>query len=82
MKAIKVYQQGNPEVLQLEEVEIGKPGDGQALIRNHFAGVNFIDIYFRKGIYPIQTPYIPGLEGSGIVEEVGKGVSLFKPGDR
>lgn len=75
-------QYGGPEVLQLREIQIGKPGKGQALVRVKAAGVNFIDVYQRKGIYPVKLPYIPGLEGSGIVESVGEGVTNVKPGDR
>lgn len=82
MKAIEVRQTGGPEVLQLQEVSIGKPVTGQALVKIKVAGVNFIDIYQRKGIYPLKLPYIPGLEGSGIVEEVGSGVTNVKHGDR
>lgn len=82
MKAIQMSQYGGPEVLQLREIQIGKPGKGQALVRVKAAGVNFIDVYQRKGIYPVKLPYIPGLEGSGIVESVGEGVTNVKPGDR
>lgn len=82
MKAIEIHENGGPEVLKLREVALGKPGDGQALIKVKAAGLNFIDIYQRKGIYRTKLPYIPGLEGSGIVEEVGNGVTNVKPGDR
>ncbi len=82
MKAIQISQYGGPEVLQIQEVPIGKPGNGQALIRVEVAGVNFIDIYQRRGIYPVALPFISGLEGSGIVEAVGEGVKIVKPGDR
>ncbi len=81
MKAIVVHQPGGPEVLKFEEVEIGKPEKGEARIRIASAGINFIDIYQRRGTYPRKLPFIPGLEASGVVEEVGAGVS-FKPGDR
>ena len=82
MKAIEMSQYGGPEVLKIREVEIGKPSNGQALIRIEAAGINFIDVYQRRGTYPVKLPYIPGLEGSGVVEAVGEGVKNVKPGDR
>ncbi len=82
MKAIQVSQYGRPEVLKIQEVRIGKPGNGQALIRIHAAGVNFIDVYQRRGTYPVKLPFTPGLEGAGIVEAIGEGVTNVKPGDR
>jgi len=82
MKAIQITQYGGPEVLKLQDVQIGKPAQGQALVRVKAAGINFIDIYQRRGTYPVPLPYTPGLEGSGIVEAVGEGVKNVKPGDR
>jgi len=82
MKAVQVAQYGGPEVLKIKDVEIGQPKNGQALIRVERAGVNFIDIYLRRGTYPGKLPYIPGLEGSGVVEAVGENVKNVKPGDR
>ncbi len=82
MKAISVHQFGGPEVLKLEEVDIGKPGAGQALVRITNAGVNFVDIYIRRGAFSTPLPYIPGWEGAGVVESVGEGVTSVKPGDR
>lgn len=84
MKAIQIHQYGGPEVLTLEEVPIKKPGPTEARVRLKMIGVNFIDIYFRKGIYRegATLPFIDGLEGSGIVEEVGSDVKNVKPGDR
>jgi NADPH2:quinone reductase len=82
MKAIQIFQYGGPEVLGIQEVQIEKPGHGQALIRLEAAGVNFIDIYQRRGTYPVKLPYTPGLEGAGVVEAVGEGVTNVKPGDR
>lgn len=82
MKAIQISQYGGPEVLKLHDIQIGKPGKGQALVRVKAAGINFIDIYQRRGTYPVSLPYVPGLEGSGIVEAVGEGVKNVKPGDR
>jgi len=82
MKAIQISQYGGPEVLKLREVDIGEPGPGQVLVRLEAAGVNFVDVYQRRGIYPVNLPYIPGLEGSGVVEALGEGVKTVKPGDR
>ncbi|MGK5595075.1 MAG: quinone oxidoreductase family protein [Parachlamydiaceae bacterium] len=82
MKAIVVHQNGGPEVLHPQETEVGRPGRGQVLVRLAAAGVNFIEIYQRKGIYLRQLPYIPGSEAAGTVEEVGKEVTLVKKGDR
>jgi len=82
MKSIRVHQNGGLEVLKLEEIEIGKPGPGQALVRIAYAGLNFVDIYFRRGTYPTQLPYTPGLEASGVVEAVGSNVKNVKSGDR
>ena len=83
MKAIRIHQYGGPEVLQFEETEIGKPESGQVLISMKTVGINFVDIYMRKGTYASEKlPFIPGREGAGIVEAVGKGVSGVKSGDR
>lgn len=82
MKAIQITQYGGPEVLKIREVQIGKPDKGQALVRIEAAGINFIDVYQRRGTYPVKLPYIPGLEASGVVEAVGEGVENVKPGDR
>lgn len=82
MKVVRVTQFGGPEVLKLAETTIGQPGKGQALIRIEAAGINFIDVYQRRGTYPVELPYIPGLEASGVVETVGEGVTNVKPGDR
>jgi NADPH2:quinone reductase len=82
MKAIKITGYGDASVLKLSETEPDpKPGDGQALVEIHAAGLNFVDIYQRKGIYPNDLPYIPGLEASGIVRELGKGARGIKIGD-
>lgn len=82
MKTIQITQYGGPEVLKVNEEETKKPEKGQALIRIKFAGVNFIDIYQRRGTYPVQLPYIPGMEASGVVEAIGEGVTNVKLGDR
>lgn len=81
MKAIQITQFGGPEVLKIAETDIGQPQKGQALIRIEAAGINFIDVYQRRGTYPVKLPYIPGLEASGVVEAVGEGVKNVKPGD-
>ena len=81
-KAIRIHQTGGPEVLQLEDVTVGAPAKGQVKIRHRAIGLNFIEIYFRKGVYPAELPFIPGNEGAGEVIAVGKGVEGFKEGDR
>jgi len=80
--AIQVHQTGGPEVLRWEEVEIGDPGPGQVRLRQEAAGLNFIDVYHRSGLYPQPLPFTPGVEGAGIVEAVGEGVADVAPGDR
>jgi NADPH2:quinone reductase len=82
MRAIRVHETGGPEVLRLEEVEIAAPGPGEVRVRNHAIGVNFIDVYFRKGQNPTPLPFTPGNEGAGEIVAVGEGVGGFKPGDR
>ena len=82
MKAIRIDKHGGPEVLRLAEVPAPSPGPGQALVRIHASGVNYIDIYHRTGLYHIDPPFVPGMEGAGVVEAVGEGVDVVKPGDR
>ncbi len=82
MKAIRVHRPGGPEVLVLEEPGIPDAGAGQVLVRLEAAGVNFIDVYQRSGLYPVQTPFTLGQEGAGIVERVGPGVVALAPGER
>jgi NADPH2:quinone reductase len=81
-KAIRFARLGGPEVLELVEVEVGDPGPGEARVRNHAIGVNFIDVYFRTGLYPQPLPGGLGTEGAGVVEAVGPGVTHVRPGDR
>jgi NADPH2:quinone reductase len=81
MKAIQIQQNGGPEVLQMAELPIPVPGPGQVLIRVEAIGVNFIEIYFRKGLYKSALPFTPGSEAAGTVEELGQGVTGFAPGD-
>jgi NADPH2:quinone reductase len=80
--AIHVHQTGGPEVLQWEQVEVGDPGVGQVRLRQEAAGLNFIDVYHRTGLYPQPLPFTPGVEGAGVVETVGAGVTNVKAGDR
>jgi NADPH:quinone reductase len=82
-KAIVVHEVGGPEVLKLEEREPGRPGPGQVLVEQSAAGLNFIDVYFRIGLYKSPTmPFVLGKEGAGKVVEVGEGVERFRMGDR
>lgn len=82
MRAIRIHQTGGPEVMKLEDVELAAPGEGQAQVRHHAIGVNYLDVYFRSGLYPSQTPFTPGSEGAGEVTAVGPGVTGFAVGDR
>ncbi|QWK80022.1 quinone oxidoreductase family protein [Ochrobactrum sp. BTU1] len=83
INAIRVHQTGGPEVLQYEKIEIGEPGAGEAKVRHEAIGLNFIDVYFRTGLYKAaQMPFTPGNEGAGIVVAVGSGVETVKVGDR
>jgi NADPH:quinone reductase len=81
MKAIQIREAGGPEVLQLIDLPIPVPGPGQVLIRIEAIGVNFIEIYFRKGQYKATFPLVPGSEAAGTVEECGSGVTGFKAGE-
>jgi NADPH2:quinone reductase len=81
MKAIQIQSTGGPEALQLVDLPIPQPGPGQVLIRIEATGVNFIEVYFRKGVYKASFPMIPGSEAAGTVEELGPGVNGFKDGD-
>jgi NADPH2:quinone reductase len=81
MKAIQITETGGPEVLKLAELPIPQPGPGQVLIRVEATGVNFIEIYFRKGTYKASLPLVPGSEAAGTVEELGPGVTGFDAGD-
>jgi NADPH:quinone reductase len=80
--AIRFHKTGGPEVLVWEDVEIGKPGPGQARLRQTAVGLNYVDTYFRAGVYPTQMPSGLGTEGAGVVEEIGPGVTDVKIGDR
>lgn len=82
MKAIQVERPGGPEALVMREAALPEPGPGQARVRIHAVGVNYIDIYHRTGLYPLPLPFIPGSEAAGVVDAVGEGVTEVKPGDR
>jgi NADPH2:quinone reductase len=81
-KAIRIFKTGGPEVLEYVDVEVGPPGPGEVRLRNMACGLNFSDVYFRSGLYPQPMPGGIGIEGAGVVEAVGDGVSHVKPGDR
>ena len=81
-KAVRFHRTGGPEVLQLDDIEVGDPAEGQARIRNTAIGLNFIDTYHRSGLYPLPLPSGIGLEAAAVVEAVGKGVTNVMPGDR
>jgi len=82
--AVRVHKYGGPEVLTYEEIEVGAPGPGQLRVKQHASGVNYIDTYFRMGMYPspVGLPFVAGNEGAGEVVAVGPGVTDFKVGDR
>ena len=81
-KAIRINRNGGPEVMEYVDVEVGEPGPGEARVRQHAIGINFIDVYFRTGLYPHPLPAGLGKEGAGVVEAVGEGVLDVKVGDR
>ena len=82
MKAIRIEGFGGPDALRLVDVPVPSAGPGQIVVRVEAAGVNFIDVYHRTGLYPNPLPLVPGMEGAGVVAGVGPGVSLFREGDR
>ena len=82
VKAIKMFKTGGPEVLEYVDVELGEPGPGEILVKHHAIGVNYLDIYFREGLYPQPMPSGMGQEGAGVVEKVGAGVTHLAVGDR
>ena len=82
MKSVQIDKFGGPEVLVIKDIELGKPGPKEVLIKNLSIGLNFIDVYHRTGLYPISLPSGIGLEACGVIEEVGSEVKLFKVGDR
>jgi len=80
--AIRIHNTGGPEVMSWEEVSLAAPGPGEALVRHDYIGVNFIDIYHRRGVYKLPLPSGLGSEAAGVVEAVGPGVAELRPGDR
>ncbi|MFN7923346.1 MAG: quinone oxidoreductase [Bryobacteraceae bacterium] len=82
MKAIRVHTPGGPEQLSYDEIPVPQPGPGQALVRISHSGVNFIDIYFRTGLYKAEAPFSIGMEAAGVVEAIGPDVYEVAPGDR
>jgi NADPH:quinone reductase len=81
-KAVQIRQHGGPEQMELVDVQVGDPGPGEIRIRHKAIGLNFIDVYQRTGLYPMAMPLTLGMEGAGIVEAVGPGVTHLKAGDR
>jgi NADPH2:quinone reductase len=82
MKAIRVHEYGNPDVLRYEEVATPAPGAGEVLVEIEAAGLNFVDVYHRAGQYAAETPFTPGMEAAGRVVRMGPGVEGLAPGDR
>lgn len=81
-KAVRFYETGGPDVLRLEDVPVGEPGEGEVRIRHSAVGLNFADTYFRQGYYPVPLPNGMGVEAAGVIEAVGQSVNSFKVGDR
>lgn len=81
-KALRMQKVGGPEVMEYVDIDLPLPGEGEVLVRHKACGLNFIDVYFRTGLYPQPLPGGLGMEAAGIVEAVGSGVSHVKPGDR
>ncbi|GLQ04942.1 quinone oxidoreductase family protein [Sneathiella chinensis] len=81
-KAIVLQEPGGPEVMKWQDVEVGKPGPGEVRVRHNAVGLNFIDVYFRTGLYPSTFPTSIGMEAAGVIEELGDGVSGLSVGDR
>ncbi len=84
MKAIRIHEFGNPEVMKIEEIPGPRPGAGQVAVRIYAAGVNPVDAYIRSGLYPLkpELPFTPGMDAAGVVEAVGDGVKKYNPGDK
>ena len=80
--AIRIHDTGGPEVLRLEDIQVGDPGPKQVRLRQTASGLNFVDIQLRRGILPTRLPTVLGNEGAGVVEAVGEGVTSVKAGDR
>ena len=83
VKAIRIHENGGPEVLLYEDIDLPAPGPGQVQVRQHAIGVNYLDVYFRTGLYPTPSkPFTPGNEGAGEIVALGQGVTHFRIGDR
>ena len=81
--AIRIHEYGGPGVLKWEKVRVGAPGPGEVKLKQAAVGLNYIDVYMRTGLYPqASLPFIPGMEGAGVVTEVGEGVRDLKVGRR
>lgn len=81
-RAIRIHEHGGPEVMRLEDVDVGEPGPGEARVRHAAVGLNFIDTYHRTGLYPVSLPSGLGMEAAGVIEAVGEGVTELSPGQR
>ena len=81
-RAVRIHAVGGPEQLVVDTVSVGDPGPGQVRIRHHAVGLNYIDVYQRTGLYPFPLPLSLGMEGAGVIEAVGEGVTHLKAGDR
>jgi NADPH2:quinone reductase len=82
MKAVEIKKTGGPEVLELKDITLDKPGPDQVTIEQKAIGLNYIDTYHRSGLYPLNLPIGLGLEGAGIITDVGENVKDFKVGDK
>lgn len=82
MRSVVINENGGPEVFNVEDIEIPEPTGNQVLVKNQAAGINFIDIYQRSGLYPVQLPYHPGLEGGGVAEAIGENVTTVSEGQK
>ncbi|HEY4305792.1 MAG TPA: quinone oxidoreductase [Gemmatimonadaceae bacterium] len=82
MKSIRIHDKGGPEVLKFEDIPDPTPGPGELLIDVEAAGINFIEIYYREGLYPVERPFTPGAEAAGTITALGEGVTEFKVGQR
>ncbi len=82
VKSVQITEPGGPDAMKIVQVPVGDPGEGEIRIRHHACGLNFIDVYQREGMYPLAMPTGLGMEGAGVIEAVGAGVSHLKVGDR
>jgi len=82
LSAIRVHRTGGPEVMIWEKVHVPSPGPGEVRVRHTAVGLNFLDTYFRSGLYPTPLPFVPGAEAAGVVDELGEGVTTFRKGER